>query len=297
MGENPGGCPPPGDIRHADVRICRTRAGAGEFVTLRYDKRGPAQPQHKRGSAQPQPLPEPGDDRGVRHRRAARGLLTAALGRAERGDRARPQRRLPGSRRDRQPDPSPARGHHRRPGPGRHRGRHRCRAAERRSPAGAGRGLGTHRGVRVSVPRLALGPPPADLPVRRRVHGRRHPEGARLRIPLAVPRLPSRLPALHRGVGRRVPGRGGGQGHHRRDDLDQHCADCLQGDALRGRRRHHRVDDRARPPGPPGRRAARRRSPGRGRPRLRPPGTRPNPPPAKSAPPPPSGSRRARAHR
>ena len=52
-----------------------------------------------------------------------------------------------------------------------------------------------------------------------------------------------RLPALHRGVGRRVSGRGGGQGHHRRDDLDQHRADCLQGDALRGRRRHHRVDD------------------------------------------------------
>src|SRR5438477_6966358 len=60
-GENPRRLSPsfPGDIRHADVRICRTRAGADRFVTLRYDKRGPAQPQ---------PLPEPGDDRGVRHR-------------------------------------------------------------------------------------------------------------------------------------------------------------------------------------------------------------------------------------
>ena len=89
--------------------------------------------------------------------------------------------------------------------------------------------------------------------------GAGHPEGPGLRVPLAVPRLPSRLPALHRGLGRRVPGRGGGQGHHRRDDLDRHRADRLQGDALRGRRRHRRLDARPRPPGPAGRRAARRR--------------------------------------
>ena len=34
--KSPGAVPlPPGDIRHADVRICRTGAGAGAFVTLR----------------------------------------------------------------------------------------------------------------------------------------------------------------------------------------------------------------------------------------------------------------------
>ena len=50
---------------------------------------------------------------------------------------------------------------------------------------------------------------------------------------------------LHRGLGRRVPGRGGGPGHHRRDDLDRHRADRLQGHALRRRRRPRRLDDRA----------------------------------------------------
>ena len=112
------------------------------------------------------------NDRGIRYRRASRGLLIAAFGRAERGDRARPERRLPGPGRDPRADPSPPRGRHRCPGPGRHRGRYRPRAAERRSPAGAGRGLGAHRGVRAALPRLALGAPPADLPVRHRVHRR-----------------------------------------------------------------------------------------------------------------------------
>jgi len=67
---------------------------------------------------------------------------------------------------------------------------------------------------------------------------------------------------------------GGGQDHHRRDDLDRHRADRLQGHALRGRRRHRRLDDRARPPRPAGRRAARRRSPGRGSHPSRRPGRR-----------------------
>ena len=55
-------------------------------------------------------------------------------------------------------------------------------------------------------------------------------------------------------------------------------------------RRPRRLDVRPRPPRPAGRRAARRRSPGRGPgPSRR--STRPNPPPARPAPPPPSGSR------
>ena len=46
-------------------------------------------------------------------------------------------------------------------------------------------------------------------------------------------------------------------GSSSRDDLDGHRADRLQGDALCGRRHHHRLDDRPWPPGPADRRTAR----------------------------------------
>src|SRR3954467_15831277 len=73
--------------------------GADTAVSLawRHDEPDPAQP-----------LPVPGDDRGVRRSGALRGLLAAPLGRAERRLRARPERRPPVRGRDRRGDPSPA---------------------------------------------------------------------------------------------------------------------------------------------------------------------------------------------
>ena len=62
-----------------------------------------------------------------------------------------------------------------------------------------------------------------------------------------------------------VPGRSGGSGHHRRDDLDGDRADRFQGDALRRRRRARRLDDHLWPAGQARRRTACRRGRGRAR--------------------------------
>ena len=117
-GVKPRGCPPPpDDIRHADVRICRTAAGAGGFVTFESMTNGD---QHNRNRFLNLAMIAVFDIAGPL---VAYSLLRSA------GQSAVTALVLSGAF----PAlgvaagliPSPARGRHRRPGPGRHRGRHR----------------------------------------------------------------------------------------------------------------------------------------------------------------------------